>query len=105
MGLKPNHIENQKQAAENALAARQAQLRAKGLDDRALDRDPLIRKTKAAIRQAIHRQERVTALDKQNVERSQAKADKAAGKSAGKSEDKPKKKDGGKKSKKEKKDA
>jgi len=100
MGLKPNHIENQKQTAENALAARQAQLRAKGLDDRALDRDPLIRKTKAAIRQAINRQERVTALDKQNAEGAQTKADKAAGKS----EDKPKKKEGGgkKKSKKEK---
>ncbi len=104
MGLKPDHIANQKQAAEDALAARQAHLRAKGLDDRALARDPLIKKTKAAIRQAIGRQGRVTALDKQSAERVQAKADKAAGKT----EAKPKKdkgaQEGGEKKKKKKKE-
>ena len=74
MGLKPDFIENQKREAERRLAARKAQLESKGIDERALRRDPMIRRARAEIRQASRRLARIGALDKQNADLAAAKA-------------------------------
>lgn len=95
MGLKPDHIESQKRAAERRLAARTAQLEARGCDERALRRDPLIRKARADIRQATRRQERVAELETQSAALARAKA-------GGAPEEKAPKKQDGKKAKAEK---
>ena len=74
------HLENQKQTAVTALAARVARLREDNFDDRAIERNATVRQLRAAIRQAMARLARITAIETENVARVQAKADRSAAK-------------------------
>ena len=74
------HLENQKQTAVTALAARVARLREDDFDDRAIERNVTVRQLRAAIRQATARLARITAIETENVARVQAKADRSAAK-------------------------
>lgn len=81
MNLKSRvHVEKHKQAAEAALAARMAHLREDNFDDRAIERNIKVRTLKAAVRQAVVRLGRITAIETENVDRVQAKADRSAAK-------------------------
>ena len=74
MNLKAKiHVENQKQTAVEKLAARQAILNEKGLDDVAVQRDAMFRKIKADIRKANVRLSAIAAQEKLNAERAKAK--------------------------------
>lgn len=75
------YLEDQKKSAQVRLDARRAFLREKGFKDDAIRKDAIARKLKAEIRKADFRLSSVAALEKQNQDRAQAKADKlAAGK-------------------------
>ncbi len=86
MNLKQKiHAENQKNVVAGKIAVRQAFLKEKGLDSAAIQKDVLIRKMRAEIRQANYRLASIAAQEKLNADKAQAKAEKlAAGKSAGK---------------------
>ena len=97
MNLKAKiHVENQKKAAEVKLTARQAILADKGLDDAAVQKDPVYRKIKADIRKANSRLSAIAAQEALNADRAKAKAKKQAAK---KGEQKKSKKTEQKKSK------
>ena len=83
MNLKQKiYAENQKNVVEGRIAARRAFLKEKGLDSAAIQKDVLIRKMKAKIRQANYRLASIAAQEKLNADKAQAKAEKlAAGKS------------------------
>ena len=77
------YAENQKKVVEGKIAVRRAFLKEKGLDSAVIQKDVLIRKMKAEIRQANHRLASIAAQEKLNADKAQAKAEKlAAGKSA-----------------------
>jgi hypothetical protein len=84
MNLKQKiYAENQKNVVEGKIGDRQAFLKEKGLDSAAIQKDVLIRKMKAKIRQANYRLASIAAQEKLNADKAQAKAEKlAAGKSA-----------------------
>ena len=84
MNLKQKiNAENQKNVVEGKIAVRRAFLKEKGLDSAAIQKDVLIRKMKAKIRQANYRLASIAAQEKLNADNAQAKAEKlAAGKSA-----------------------
>jgi hypothetical protein len=84
MNLKQKiYAENQKNVVENRIAIRQAFLKEKGLDSATIQKDVLIRKMRAEIRQANYRLASIAAQEKLNSDKAQAKAEKlAAGKSA-----------------------
>jgi len=84
MNLKQKiHTENKKNVVENKIAVRRAFLKEKGLDSAAIQKDVLIRKMKAEIRQANNRLASIAAQEKLNADKAQAKAEKlAAGKRA-----------------------
>ena len=84
MNLKQKiYAENQKNVVEGKIAVRRAFLKEKGLDSAAIQKDVLIRKMKAKIRQANYRLASFDAQEKLNADKAQAKAEKlAAGKSA-----------------------
>jgi hypothetical protein len=81
------HLESQKKITSDKLAARLSSLKEKGLADAAIQRDCVIKKMKADIRQTNYRLASIAAQEKSNAERAQAKAEKLAGKN--KSPDKP----------------
>ncbi len=70
------HLENQKNAAEDRLAARLDFLKEKVLEGTAIQRDPVIRKIRADIRKANYRLASIAAQEKLNAEKSQIKAEK-----------------------------
>ncbi len=79
MNLKAKiYVENQKKTALEKLAARQAILNEKGLDDAAIQRDAVYKKITADIRKARYRLTAIAAQEAQNAERAKAKADKKA---------------------------
>jgi len=84
MNLKQKiYAENQKKVVEGKIAVRLAFLKEKGLDSAVIQKDVLIRKMRAEIRKANYRLASITAQEKLNSEKVQAKAEKlAAGKSA-----------------------
>jgi len=84
MNLKQKiYAENQKNVVEGKIAVRRAFLKEKGLDSAAIQKDVLIRKMKAEIRQANYRLASIAAQEKLNADKAQAKVEKlAAGKSA-----------------------
>ena len=86
MSLKQKiNAENQKNVVEGKIAVRRAFLKEKGLDSAAIQKDVLIRKMKAEIRQANYRLASFAAQEKLNADKAQAKVEKlAAGKSASK---------------------
>jgi hypothetical protein len=76
------YAENQKKVVEGKIAVRRALLKEKGLDSAVIQRDVLIRKMKAEIRQANYRLASIAAQEKLNADKARAKAEKlAAGKS------------------------
>ena len=84
MNLKQKiYAKNQKNVVEAKIAVRRAFLKEKGLDSASIQKDVLIRKMKAKIRQANYRLASIAAQEKLNADKAQAKAEKlAAGKSA-----------------------
>jgi len=84
MNLKQKiYAENKKNVIQGRIAARRAFLKEKGLDSAAIQKDVLIRKMKAEIRQANYRLACIAAQKKLNADKAQAKAEKlAAGKNA-----------------------
>jgi hypothetical protein len=84
MNLKQKiYAENKKKVVEGKIAVRRAFLKEKGLDSAVIQRDVLIKKMKAEIRQANHRLASIAAQEKLNADKAQAKKEKlAAGKSA-----------------------
>jgi hypothetical protein len=99
------YLEDRKKSAEGKLAARLSFLKAKGLDESSIQREPLHRKLKAEIREANHRLAIIAAQEKLNADKVRAKAEKLA---AAKAEPEPPAKEvapkaAGKKAKKEKK--
>ena len=77
------YAENQKKVVEGKIAVRRALLKEKGLDSAVIQKDVLIRKMKAEIRQANNQLASIAAQEKLNADKAQAKAEKlAAGKSA-----------------------
>ena len=70
------HLENQKNAAEDRLAARLDFLKEKGLEGAVIQREPVIRKIRADIRKANYRLASIAAQEKLNAEKSQIKAEK-----------------------------
>jgi hypothetical protein len=100
------HLESQKKVSGDKLAARISSLKEKGLANAAIQRDNVIKKMRAGIRQITYRLACIAAQEKLNADRAQAKAEKLAGKK--KSPDKPPAKTAkgapGKKEKKEKKE-
>lgn len=108
MNLKAKpHVQDQKLAAEQELAARRSFLDQKGLNATAIDRDTQVRKLQADIRQTRLRLKSIAAMEKLVADKVQAKeqklAEKLAAKKAGtvkpkaaaakKAEAKPSKKD------------
>jgi len=84
MNLKQKiYAKNRKNAVEGKIAIRRAFLKEKGWDSIAIQKDVLIRKMKAEIRQANYRLASIAAQEKLNADKAQAKVEKlAAGKSA-----------------------
>jgi len=81
MNLKAKiYLENRNKVVDARISARLAFLKEKGLDDVAIQRDTLIRKMKAEIRKANYRLASISAQEKLNAEKIQAKAEKAAAK-------------------------
>ena len=70
------HLKNQKNAAEDRLAARLDIRKEKGLEGAAIQRDPVIRKIRADIRKANYRLASIAAQEKLNAEKAQIKAEK-----------------------------
>ncbi len=91
MNLKAKaHLENQKKAVEERLAARVAFLKEKKLDETAVGKDPVIRKIKADIRKIRYRLSCIAAQEKLNADKALAKEKKLAAKKEPK--EKPEKK-------------
>ena len=79
MGLKQKiYAENKKKVVEGKIAVRLAFLKEKGLDSAVIQKDVLIRKMKAEIRQANYRLASIAAQEKLNADKAQAKAEKLA---------------------------
>ena len=81
------HLESHKKVTGDQLAARVSTLKEKGLANDAIQRDSIIKKMKARIRQTNYRLSRIAAQEKLNADKAKAKADKLAEKK--KSPDKP----------------
>ena len=80
MNLKQKiYAENQKKVVDGKIAVRRAFLKEKGLDSAAIQKDVLIRKMKAEIRQANYRLASIATQEKLNADKAQAKAEKLAG--------------------------
>jgi hypothetical protein len=97
MGLKRKQVQLRHKADfERDLQNRLADLSGKGVEGPKADRDPIVRKLKAEIREAKNRLRRIDEHDKRTEEMAKIKADRAAapakekGRDAGKGE-KPKK--------------
>jgi hypothetical protein len=80
------YLEDQKKIAKGKLAARLSLLKAKGLDEIAIQREPVNRKLKADIREANHRLAIIAAQEKLNADKVRIKEEKLA---AGKAEPVP----------------
>lgn len=81
MNLKSKgHLESQKKASGEKLAARTASLKKRGLDEAAIRRDTVIKKMKADIRKADYRLASITAQEKLNADKVKTKAEKLAAK-------------------------
>jgi len=79
MGLKQKiYAENKKKVVEGKIAVRLAFLKEKGLDSAVIQKDVLIRKMKAEIRQANYRLASIAAQEKLNADKAKAKAKKLA---------------------------
>lgn len=81
------HLESHKKITGDKLAVRVSDLKEKGLANTAIQRDCVVKKMKARIRQANYRLSCIAAQEKLNADRAKAKAEKLAGKK--KSSDKP----------------
>ena len=75
---KPN-IENRKERAEKRLATRLESLKAKGMDDTQIKRDPKVRQIQAEVRKAKMQLANVAKNEKQIAKQAEAKAEKLAG--------------------------
>ena len=83
MNLKAKvYVENQKKKIQEALNARLARLKEKGLKEDLIHKDATVRKLKAQVRKADYRLASIAAQEKLNQERAQAKLDKLAAKEA-----------------------
>jgi hypothetical protein len=83
MNLKAkNYVEKHKKAAAERLSARSALLKAKGLEEAAIRRDPSIRKIKADIRKANFRLASIAAQETLNAEKVRDRERKEAEKKA-----------------------
>jgi len=83
MGInRKQHLEKQKQLAGAKLAARLEELKDKGLADKVVQREAVVRKLKAAVHKANYRLAAVAANEKQTADKLQAKQEKAAAKTA-----------------------
>lgn len=71
-------IEEQKKSAEGKLAARLELLKAKGMDDRLIQKDAKIKQIKAQIRKSKHQLGGIAAMETLAVEKADARARKAA---------------------------
>jgi len=81
MGLKQKiYAENKKKVVEGKIAVRLAFLKEKGLDSAVIQKDVLIRKMKAEIRQANYRLASIAAQEKLNADKARVKAEKLAAK-------------------------
>ena len=79
MNLKAKiHVERQKGNAQEKLNARLTLLRARGLDDKVIQRDATLRQLRAELGKANFRLASIAAQEKLNQERAQAKIDKPA---------------------------
>jgi hypothetical protein len=78
------YVERQKKVVEEKLLARVKKLKEKDLSSQAMMKDPVYRRIKAEIRQAIARLAAIAAQEKLNRDRIQAKADKLAAEKAAK---------------------
>jgi hypothetical protein len=76
------YVENQKKAAQANLQVRRTQLQEKGIRGEAMERDPVLKKIRAAIRQADYRLSSIAAQEQLNQERARAKAEKLAAEQA-----------------------
>lgn len=95
MNLKAKvYVENQKRQVEANLAARLEFLKGKGLEEKSIERDALLRKIRAQVRKSGFRLASIAAQERLNQERAQAKLDKLAAEQAAKEqpEEKPAKK-------------
>jgi hypothetical protein len=77
-------VENQKKRVQEALNARLARLKEKGLEEDTIQKDATVRKLKAQVRKADHRLASIAAQEKLNQERAQAKLDRQAAEKAAK---------------------
>jgi len=85
MNLKAKvYVENQKKRVLEALNARLARLKEKGLKEDIIQKDATVRKLKAQLRKADHRLASIAAQEKLNQERVQAKLDRQAAEKAAK---------------------
>lgn len=79
MNLKAKiHIERQKAAAQERLNARLSLLKGRGLDDKPIQRDTILRQLRAQVAKANARLASIAAQEKLNQERIQDKMDKPA---------------------------
>ena len=74
------YVENQKKVVDGKIAVRRAFLKEKGLDSAVIQKDVLIRKMKAEIRQANYRLASIAAQEKLNADKARVKAEKLAAK-------------------------
>jgi hypothetical protein len=85
MNLKAKvYVESQKKRVQEALKARLARLKEKGLKEDIIQKDATVRKLKAQVRKADYRLASIGAQEKLNQERAQAKLDKLAAEKAAK---------------------
>jgi len=83
MNLKAKVYEqDRKLANEQKLTARLAILKEKGMDEAAMQKDAVVKKIKADIRQTVHRLMSIAAHEKLLAGKKKAKADKLAAKKA-----------------------
>jgi hypothetical protein len=79
MGIKQKqHIESQKKAAEERLAARLELLKGQGLGDDVIRRETMVRKFNAEIRKAKQRLAAAAAAEKLTADKARIKTEKAA---------------------------
>jgi len=92
MNLKAKgHLENQKLAANEKLAARVAALKSKGMQEAVIQRDTLIKKMKADIRKINYRLSAIAAQEKLNADKIKTKAEKLAARKEAREKPKEKK--------------
>ncbi len=90
MNLKAKvYVENQKKRVLEALNARLALLKEKGLKENIIQKDATVRKLKAQVRKADRRLASITAQEKLNQERVQVKLDRQAAEKAAKEAPQP----------------